>query len=153
MLVHSVDDHPVDAEFLELARTDKVVYITTLMAGEGYLQAGQGTVDGRRYPLDCADSMSRARVAGGPVHLAGGKEWWADTNVVRMIESQRSMAVANAKRVQDGGVTMAAGTDAGTRDTARPLVLPGTDPPARGRALTDGGAGRGHPQRGARHGA
>jgi imidazolonepropionase-like amidohydrolase len=117
VLVHSVDDHPVDAEFLELARSHNVAYITTLMAGEGYLQAGQGTVDGRRYPLDCADSISRARLTSGPVHLPGAKEWWADTNVVSMIEGQRSTAMANAKRVQDSGVTIAAGTDAGNPGT------------------------------------
>jgi imidazolonepropionase-like amidohydrolase len=117
VLVHSVDDHPVDAEFVELARSHNVVYITTLMVGEGYLRAGQGTVDGRPYPLDCADSISRALVAGGPVHLPKGKEWWADTSVTRMMEGQLSVAMANAKRVQEAGVTIAAGTDAGNPGT------------------------------------
>jgi imidazolonepropionase-like amidohydrolase len=117
VLVHSVDDQPVDEEFLELARSHNVAYITTLMAGEGYLQAGQGTVDGRRYPLQCADSISRTLVASGPVRSPGVKEWWADTNVVGAIEGQRSIAVANARRVQEGGATVAAGTDAGNPGT------------------------------------
>jgi imidazolonepropionase-like amidohydrolase len=117
VLVHSVDDQAVDAEFLELARSNNVTYITTLMVGEGYLHAGQGTVDGRSYPLDCADSTSRARVAGGPVHPRTGTEWWADTGAIRTIEGQRATAVANAKRAQEAGVTVAVGTDAGNPGT------------------------------------
>ena len=46
VLVHSVFEQPVDSEFIELARSRKAIYITTLMAGEGYIVAGQGKVDG-----------------------------------------------------------------------------------------------------------
>ena len=117
VLVHSVSDKPVDDEFLELARSHKVVYITTITVIEGYLAAGQGTVDGRLYPLACADSASRALVASGPVHPSHGKAWWTDTTVIRQSDEERARAQANAKRVQDAGITLAAGTDAGNPGT------------------------------------
>ena len=117
VLVHSVGDKPVDDEFLELARSHRVVYITTVTVGEGYVAAGQGIVDGRLYPLACADSASRALVGSGPVHLSRGKEWWADTAVSGSIDRERAIAQANALRVQQAGITLAAGTDAGNPGT------------------------------------
>jgi len=112
-----VSDRPVDDEFLDLARSHKVVYITTITVIVGYLEAGKGTVDGRLYPLDCADSASRALVASGPVHPPHGKAWWTDTAVVKRFEQEQATAEANAKRVQAAGITLAAGTDAGNPGT------------------------------------
>jgi imidazolonepropionase-like amidohydrolase len=117
VLVHSVFDRPVDDEFLELARSHHVVYIPTLTVGEGYLEAGRGTVDGRLYPLTCADSISLARVRSGPVRPQRGKEWWTDTAASKSIEQERATGQANAKRVQDAGITLAVGTDAGNPGT------------------------------------
>jgi imidazolonepropionase-like amidohydrolase len=117
VLVHSVFDKPVDDEFLELARSHHVIYIPTLTVGEGYLEAGKGTVDGRLYPLACADSLSLARVRSGPVHLTHGKEWWKDTTANKSIRQEITTGQANAKRVQDAGITLAVGTDAGNPGT------------------------------------
>ncbi len=117
VLVHSVSDRAVDNEFLELARSHHVVYVTTLMVSEGYLLAGQGKVDGSRYPLACADSTSRALVASGPVRPAKGRAWWADSAVERHLASELDTAEANARRVQAAGITLAAGTDAGNPGT------------------------------------
>jgi imidazolonepropionase-like amidohydrolase len=117
VLVHSVSDRPVDDEFLDLARSHKVVYITTITVIEGYLEAGKGTVDGHLYPLACADSESRALVASGPVHPPHGRAWWTDTATIRRSGEEAATAKANAKRVQDAGITLAAGTDAGNPGT------------------------------------
>jgi imidazolonepropionase-like amidohydrolase len=117
VLVHSVSDRPVDDEFLELARSHQVVYVTTITVIEGYLEAGKGTVDGRLYPLACADSASRALVASGPVHPPHGQAWWTDTATIRRSDEERATSEANAKRVQDAGITLAAGTDAGNPGT------------------------------------
>jgi imidazolonepropionase-like amidohydrolase len=117
VLVHSVFDRPVDDEFLKLARSHHVVYIPTLTVGEGYLEAGRGTVDGRLYPLACADSISLARVRSGPVRPQHGKEWWRDPSASKSIEQERATGQANAKRVQDAGITLAVGTDAGNPGT------------------------------------
>jgi imidazolonepropionase-like amidohydrolase len=117
VLVHSVFDKPVDDEFIDLARSRHVVYIPTLTVGEGYLEAGKGAVDGRLYPLACADSVSRARAASGPVRPQHGKEWWTDTSAIKSTERELATGEANAKRVQDAGITVAAGTDAGNPGT------------------------------------
>jgi imidazolonepropionase-like amidohydrolase len=117
VLVHSVFDRPLDDEFLQLARSHHVIYIPTLTVGEGYLQAGNGTVDGRLYPLACADSLSLARVRSGPVHLRHGKEWWKDTTAKKSINQETTTGQTNAKRVQDAGITLAVGTDAGNPGT------------------------------------
>ena len=119
MLVHSVFDRPVDDEFLELARSHRVVYIPTLTVGEGYLEAGRGTVDGHLYPLACADSASLARARSGPVRPQCGRAWWTDTTEVRSIEQERATGQANAKRVQDAGITLAVATRNGARAMGR----------------------------------
>jgi len=36
ILVHSVEDQRVDREFLDLAKSRNVLYITTLIVNEGY---------------------------------------------------------------------------------------------------------------------
>ena len=64
VLVHSVFDKPVDDEFLELARSHHVVYIPTLTVGEGYIEAGKGTVDGHLYPLASQTRSPGARSLG-----------------------------------------------------------------------------------------
>ena len=64
---------------------DNAIYITTLMAGEGYIVAGQGKVDGYLYPLACSDSASRALAASGPVQGQRGPAWWTDTAAIRRI--------------------------------------------------------------------
>jgi imidazolonepropionase-like amidohydrolase len=117
VLVHSVFDRPVDDEFLELARSHHVVYIPTLTVGEGYLEAGKGTVNGHLYPLACADSASLARARSGPVQPRRGSAWWTDTATIKSIEGKRATGQANAKRVQEAGITVAAGTDAGNPGT------------------------------------
>ncbi len=117
VLVHSVFDKPVDDEFLELARSHHVVYIPTLTVVEGYIEAGKGTVDGHLYPLACADSVSRALVASGSPRLQHGKAWWTDTAAINATARQLATGEANAKRVQDAGITLAVGTDAGNPGT------------------------------------
>jgi imidazolonepropionase-like amidohydrolase len=113
VLVHSVFEQPVDSEFIELARSHKAIYVTTLMAGEGYIVAGQGKVDGHRYPLACADSASRALAASGPVQGQRGRAWWTDTAAIGNIEKEVATGQANARRVHAAGITVAVGTDAG----------------------------------------
>jgi imidazolonepropionase-like amidohydrolase len=117
VLVHSVFDKPVDDEFLELARSHHIVYIPTLTVGEGYIEAGKGTVDGHLYPLVCADSVSRKLVASGSPKLQHGKAWWTDTAAIKATARELATGEANAKRVQDAGITLAVGTDAGNPGT------------------------------------
>lgn len=113
VLVHSVFEQPVDSEFIELARSRNAIYVTTLMVGEGYVLAGQGKVDGHLYPLACADTVSRALAASGPVQGQRGRAWWMDSVLIRRIDQEVATGQANARRLHDAGITVAVGTDAG----------------------------------------
>ncbi|MGH2348890.1 MAG: amidohydrolase family protein, partial [bacterium] len=105
VLVHSVFDQPVDAEFVSLAREQRVVYVTTITVDEGYFNAGLGREATWPYPLACADSASRAFAA---LDLAGERAVaWARSPDVRARRAREdSIAMANAKRLADARVAV-----------------------------------------------
>ncbi len=120
LLVHSVEDRPVDEEFLALARERNVVYTPTLTVRAGYLQVNLRRFD-PHYPLDCVDpeTLAKARAT--------------DTIPARtpITDSLRERSAAgwqqglarmqeNLLAVHRAGIAVAMGTDAGN-----PLTLPG----------------------------
>jgi imidazolonepropionase-like amidohydrolase len=117
VLVHSVFDRPVDDEFLRLARDHGVVYVPTLTVVEGYPNAflGKGP-DELPYPTDCVDPGTWEKLARGlPDSL---RPPWARGADARAPENrQLETGLANLKRVQDAGITVALGTDAGNPGT------------------------------------
>ncbi len=116
VLVHSVFDRDVDDEFIALARDRQVVYVTTLMTLEGYLEASGDTMRGSRYPLACADSATRRLVTAGPPPADRlGRLGMPD--VRERLRGAVAVGQRNTKRVHDAGVTVAVGTDAGNPGT------------------------------------
>ena len=122
MLVHSVDDQPVDDEFLELAKSSGAVYCPTLLVFSGYarLARAKGTAEPPRVddPNGCVDAETLRKVRetmelpkADPVQLASRTQ--------RLSQATATMAT-NLKRVSDAGITVAMGTDAGN-----PLTLHG----------------------------
>lgn len=120
LLVHGIDDEPVDDAFVRLLKNKKVVLSPTLVVGHGYRNAfgpGYGlTADHFHYahptPVNSildfqniADSALRDRYLSAVQRSAGraGKE--------------DSLLRLNLKRLADGGVTIATGTDAGNIGT------------------------------------
>lgn len=110
LLVHSVEDRPVDAALLELMRGRKVVYITTLAVTEGYDRVLGG---------DARPSDFEARW-GDPDVIAT----WADLprlrpEVAALHRPDRHQAVRfeNLRRVHRAGIAVAAGSDAGNIGT------------------------------------
>jgi imidazolonepropionase-like amidohydrolase len=123
LLVHSVDDLPVDAEFLDLARKRGAIYCPTLTVVGGYLRLGEA-IQARKAPAiddpnGCVDPTTIARLAEtatlDPSSLEGAIER-RRTRVSGILER----ASANLKRVRDAGIPIAMGTDAGN-----PLTLHG----------------------------
>ena len=116
VLVHSVFEDPVDEEFISLARESRVIYVTTIAVGMGYLNAALGREAEWPYPLTCADSASRAFAAedlAGETALA-----WARKPAVRARSAREdSIARLNARRLSEAGVALAVGTDAGNPGT------------------------------------
>jgi imidazolonepropionase-like amidohydrolase len=123
-LVHSVDDKPVDDEFLELAKKNGAIYCPTLTVVGGYLRMYDGVLSRRPPAVDdpngCTDAATRAKVAESATVPAptGLAERVANRKKSRG-EADR-ISAANLKRVRDAGIPIAMGTDAGN-----PLTLHG----------------------------
>lgn len=139
MLVHSVDDVPVDAEFLALAKTNGTIYCPTLTVYEGYTRLFESAATGRPPAIDdpngVVDSLTRAHVLSTPVEAArvpgaaprpNALESFRRTMAAtarRLVgaEAQRNRTMAeNLRRVTKAGIPVAMGTDAGN-----PLTLHG----------------------------
>ena len=117
VLVHSVFDRPVDEEFLSLAREHDVVYVPTLTVVEGYPNAylGKGP-DQLPYPTGCVDAATREKLSRGlPDSLR--PEWARGPDARAPENRQLETGLANLKRVEDAGITVAMGTDAGNPGT------------------------------------
>ncbi len=125
MLVHSVDDLPVDDEFVALAKANGTIYVPTLTVVGGYLRmyeaAATHTPPKVDDPNGCVDAVTRA-------HLAETATATLDAAVVQQrLERTRARVAAgtpvmadNLKRVLAAGIPVAMGTDAGN-----PLTLHG----------------------------
>jgi imidazolonepropionase-like amidohydrolase len=124
VLVHSVEDVPVDQEFLDLAKKNGTIVIPTLTVLDGYLRMFRGVVTRTPPPVDdpngCIDKTTLAKVAETatvdaslvtPDRLAAREKRGATfTQVTR----------ANLKALVAAGIPIATGTDAGN-----PLTLHG----------------------------
>jgi imidazolonepropionase-like amidohydrolase len=122
LLVHGVDDQPVDDEFLDLARAAGTVYTPTLAVPGGYLAMWRSAAGDEPPAVDdpngCVDPATLAKVAATPsLEPPPGRD--LDRVAARMGE-QASVAAANLLRVHRAGIPVALGTDAGN-----PLTLHG----------------------------
>lgn len=123
LLVHSVWDKPVDAEFLRLMKAKPVVYCPTLTVLDGYRKLYQAAKAGRPPVLDdpthAVDSLTRARVSGDLDLVA--KRMRPPATADPKVRAQRARIMANnLMSVRKAGIPIAMGTDAGN-----PLTLHG----------------------------
>jgi len=123
MIVNSVDDLPVDAEFLEAARRNKIVYCPTLTVVSGYLRMFEAAAQERAPAIDdpngCVDPATLARVR----ETARWKAAVTPERLARLrdrVARIARVATENLGAVVRAGITIAMGTDAGN-----PLTLHG----------------------------
>jgi len=124
LLVHGVDDAPLDDEFLLLARQGHAVYCPTLTVVEGYRRLLEAAAAGKAPvpddPGGCLDPGTLSRVARTAdlvtkeVDPKLAERWKARS------EAFARNAFPNLKRALDAGIPVAMGTDAGN-----PLTLHG----------------------------
>jgi imidazolonepropionase-like amidohydrolase len=123
LLVHSVDDQPVDEEFLRLARRNRTIYCPTLTVVDGYWKLFDA-IRARRVPTiddpnGAVDSLTRAHIAEtaslGPARL-GTRRVTSDSSRTARLGTMAD----NLRRVWLAGIPIATGTDAGN-----PLTLHG----------------------------
>ena len=111
VLVHSVESQEVDDEFISAARSAGTILIPTLTVYEGYADVRAGRSPAARYPLDCVDPATRAKLeivrpdarATGPGAAVTAREQRMARNLVRL---------------HAAGIPIAMGTDAGNPGTA-----------------------------------
>ena len=128
MLVHGVDDEPLDDEFLTLLQTTRAVYVPTLLAERDGVRAFASVVLGTRYPIDdpgrCVDSSTVAKVAAvAPLRLLVRDFAGAPERLLRDLDDpvgRSAMLADNLRRAYAAGATIVVGTDAGS-----PLVFHG----------------------------
>lgn len=122
VLVHGVDDEPVDDELLDLARAAGTVYTPTLTVSRGYLDLWRSAAGDQPPAIDdpngCVDPVTRAKVLSTPdLDPPDGRD--LDAVAARMAAQERR-AADNVLRVHRAGIPVALGTDAGN-----PLTLHG----------------------------
>ncbi|HLJ74960.1 MAG TPA: amidohydrolase family protein [Thermoanaerobaculia bacterium] len=124
VLVHSVQDLPVDQEFIDLAKKNGTILIPTLTVVDGYVRMFRGAADRKAPSVDdpngCVDRGTLARVAESAA---------VDSSLVHAdriaAREQRAAnidrtASANLKTLINAGIPISTGTDAGN-----PLTLHG----------------------------
>lgn len=124
VLVHSVEDLPVDDEFLDLAKKNGTIVIPTLTVLDGYVRMYKGVVDRRPPAVDdpngCVDPATLAKVsetaALDPKLVDAGRMSAREARAARFTTITRG----NLARLVDAGIPIATGTDAGN-----PLTLHG----------------------------
>src|SRR5437660_54571 len=124
VLVHSVEDLPIDQEFIDLLKKKNAILIPTLTVLDGYIRMYRGVVDRKAPAIDdpngCVDPSTRARVA--ETATVDPSLVSADRMAAREQRAQRFTQVtrANLKKLIDASIPIATGTDAGN-----PLTLHG----------------------------
>jgi imidazolonepropionase-like amidohydrolase len=111
VLVHSVDDKKVDDAFVQLLLDHDVLYTTTLVVHEGYDEVLGQSVDLNDVEKSWGDPEVIATWA-DLAKLPEGKD-----RPARPRSPTNPNMLWNLKRLQDAGVVIAAGTDAGNIGT------------------------------------
>ncbi|HEY3055819.1 MAG TPA: amidohydrolase family protein [Thermoanaerobaculia bacterium] len=124
VLVHSVEDLPVDQEFIDLAKKNGAILIPTLTVLDGYMKMFRSVVDRKAPAVDdpnrCIDHTTLTKVAETATVDAALVD--ATRLAARQQRAERFTRVtrANLKSLVDAGIPIATGTDAGN-----PLTLHG----------------------------
>lgn len=128
LLVHSVEDQPVDPEFLELMARNNTIYAPTLTVGRNATRASVSIGLGQNYPVDdagkCVDQNTLDKIANvEPLRALLSEDRRSPEAAYRRLEAvgaRGTVMAENIRRVHAAGRTIVAATDAGN-----PLTLHG----------------------------
>jgi imidazolonepropionase-like amidohydrolase len=128
LLVHSVEDQPIDDEFLRLLSANRAAYAPTLIVGRNSTRANVAIGLGQRFPIDdpgrCVDSATIAKINNvEPLRMLIPEERRSVDVAFQRLEAvggRIAIMGGNLRRVQASGNTIVVGTDAGN-----PLTLHG----------------------------
>jgi imidazolonepropionase-like amidohydrolase len=129
VLVHSVDDQPVDDEFIQLAKKNDVIYCPTLVVVSGYTVAyrslkGTFPLNDPNRILD-TDTRNLLQASGNFMKYFPDPDKYDE--LIGKSEADdiklTTMMYANLKRVYEAGITIALSTDAGNPGTLHGLSI------------------------------
>ena len=117
-LVHSVEDAPVDDEFLELAKKNRALYCPTLFVVMGYRYALSNTWQ----PTEIEKRLADPQILASMRDLDAMPKDKLPERVAKAMASPPQVkpsatALANLQKVWDAGIPVAMGTDAGNIGT------------------------------------
>lgn len=128
LLVHSVEDQPIDQEFLDLLSRNRATYAPTLVVGRNATRASVSIALGKRFPVDdsggCVDSATVAKIANveplRPLMPERLRSVDASFRRLENVGARGAVMAENLRRVHAAGGAIATATDAGN-----PLTLHG----------------------------
>ena len=115
VLVHSVDDEPVDREFLDLLKSRDAVYVPNIVVLEDYASLRLQKSRLNAFTPGCADAKIAAtfdELAGLPAAAFGGRTL-EERRAADRWPKVREVVFGNVRRVREAGGRIAAGSDAG----------------------------------------
>ena len=129
ILVHSVDDRPIDDEFIRLAKESNVIYCPTLVVLKGYLKAFKAlktdfTIHDPNKVVD-ADTKMLMQSASSFFKFWPLSENYEDFIVGfgGYVNSIDKTMLDNLKRMHEEGITIAVSTDAGNPGTLHGISI------------------------------
>ena len=129
VLVHSVDDKPVDEEFLNLAKQAQAVYCPTLVVMRGYFNAfkslgGDFVLEDPNKVVD-VDTRNLIQSAGRFFEYLPNPEGYEDliANYQGYVNRVEKTMAENIMRVHQAGIPIAVSTDAGNPGTLHGISI------------------------------
>ncbi len=119
VLVHSIIDRRLDDDLVRQMFEDGTIYIPTLTVAEGFVEVQAGAFGGR-YPLDCVDPGTRAKLRQTVSLVGEGSDPVRIQQARAQVDRLRRVASTNLLQLHQAGVPIALGTDAGN-----PMTLHG----------------------------
>jgi imidazolonepropionase-like amidohydrolase len=121
MLVHSVEDEPLDDEFFTLLQNTRAIYAPTLVVDRNAVRAFASIILGNRYAIDdpgrCVDSATIAKTSQvASLRTVFPNFTRATERVLRGlddVEIRNAVRADNLRRVHAAGATIVVATDAG----------------------------------------
>ena len=125
LLVHSVQDQPVDDEFIEMARENGTFYNPTMIVSAGYLLAYRAAADIEPIPYNdpngCTDTKTLSLIESASQFSDHPRLSESLMERVRAFNTETDMTsemmIQNLKAVYDAGLPVVVGTDAGNPGT------------------------------------